>query len=295
MSARKKTAISLLTLLCLTLGLNGVALAANPVTNADELVAQHLDSIANAKVRGEVKTLVVKGPVRYSILVGGAGVLDGKAFLVSEGKKLQLMMKFQNNEYKGEQFVFNGDKDKVAFSTAQQSRSAFGNLVFVQDAIIREGLLGGVLSTAWPLADLSDRKPKLTFEGLKKVDGRDLYSLRYKPKKSSDLEINLYFDPQTYQHVETVYRYASGEGFSPIAGPGASAETSKAGQQQTRYRLQEKFSDFKTVDGMTLPTHYNIQFTQELQSGRTTVNEWDLKDLEISGSTPVDARNFEVK
>lgn len=295
MSTKTNTAIAVLALICSTFGLLGVAAGANPVTNADELVGQHLDSIANAKVRGEIKTLVVKGSVHYSILVGGAGTLDGKAFLVSEGKKLQFMMKLPNNEYRGEQFIFDGDKDKVAFSTAQQSRSAFGNFVFGQDAVIREGLLGGVLSTAWPLANLNDRKAKLTFEGLKKMDGRDLYSTRYKPHKGSDLEITLYFDPQDFHHVETVYTYSLGEGFSSVAGPGAAAETSKAGQQQTRYRLQEKFSDFKTVDGVSLPTHYNIQFSQELQSGRTIVNEWDLKDLDVSRSTPVDARNFEVK
>ena len=38
-----------------------------------------------------------------------------------------------------------------------------------------------------------------------------------------------------------------------------------------RYRLSEKFSDFKIADGVTLPTHYDIQFTQELQNGRTSL------------------------
>jgi hypothetical protein len=70
------------------------------------------------------------------------------------------------------------------------------------------------------------------------------------------------------------------------------SEFSRAGRTK---RPTEKFSDFKTVDGVTLPIHDNIQFSQELQNGRTTLNEWDLKGLDVSNNVPVDARNFEVK
>jgi hypothetical protein len=281
--------LAVLMLLWVTFGSIGKAVAANPITSADELLAQHLDSIASAAVRAGLKTRVAQGPVHYTILVGGAGVLDGKAFLISEGKKLQFMMKLPNNEYRGEQFVFDGEKDSVAFSGARQSRSGFGNFVFVQDAVIREGLLGGVLSTAWALLSLDDHKAKLNFGGLKKIDGQDLYELRYRSRKNNDLEINLYFDPQTFHHVETIYRY------SVTAGLTIRGETATAGLVPNRYRLQEKFSDFKTVDGVTLPTHYDLQFQQELQNGRTTLSDWDMKGLDISNNIPVDSRNFEVK
>lgn len=315
----KKSAISAaLVLLCSTFALISQALAANPPANAEELVAQHLDSIASASVRAGLKTRVAQGPVRYTILVGGAGTLDGKAQIASDGKKLVFMMKLPNNEYRGEQFIFNGEKDSVAFSTARQSRSILGSFVFVQDAVIREGLLGGVLTTAWPLLNLDERKAKLSFDGLKKVDGQDLYDVRYRPHKNTDLEIHLYFDPQTYHHVETTYSYsttqsltgvssATAAGLEPVtsgapgrtgtngASQSGSPETAQARLTPNRYRLTEKFSDFKTVDGVTLPTHDNIQFSQELQNGKTTLNEWDLRELEVSNNVPVDARNFEVK
>ncbi|MGB9199277.1 MAG: hypothetical protein WCB53_20310, partial [Terriglobales bacterium] len=280
--------------------------AANTVNNADELLAQHLESIAKAQDRAALKSRVVQGPVEFRILVGGAGVLDGKAFLVSEGKKFQFMMKLPNNEYKGEQFIFNGDKDSVAFSTAAQSRSSFGNFMFVQDAAIREGLWGGELSTAWPLLNLGERKAKLSFEGLKKVDGQDLYEVRYQPHKSTDLEIQIYFDPQTGHHVRTIYSYSSSSSFANLApstavgngpslggggtavsssqGAGGTAETAAARQFPNRYRLVEKFSDFKSVDGVTLPTHYDIQFSQELQNGKTTLSDWDMKGLMVSNN-----------
>ena len=68
-----------------------------------------------------------------------------------------------------------------------------------------------------------------------------------------------------------------------------------ARQLPNRYRLQEKFSDFKTVDGVTLPTQEDIQFSQELQNGRTTLWDYDLKGLEIANNMGIDAKNFEVK
>lgn len=311
----KNTAILALTMSLAVLG-SGVSLAEDKgVTNAEDLVARHLDSIGLAKTRADLKSHVAQGPVQFKILVGGSGILDGKAIFVSEGDKLQFMMKLLNNEYHGEQFVFDGQKDKVAYSTASQSRSTFGAFVFAQDAVIREGLLGGVLSTAWPLLNLDQRKAKLSFDGLKKVDGQELYDLVYHPKKHSDLEIHLFFDPETYRHVETTYSYSiqagmadlgpgSGGG-SPAPGsmdnpagtgqPGTSSELATGRQQQTRYRLQEKFSDFKAVDGFTLPTHYDLQFTQELRNGRTTVYDWDMKDLNVSSNASLDPRNFEVK
>jgi hypothetical protein len=317
MSTKKNFAIAALALLFSACVSVGNARAANPPANADELVAQHLDSIASSAVRAGLKTRVAQGPVAYKILVGGAGTLDGKAQIASDGKKLVFMMKLPNNDYRGEQFIFDGEKDSVAFSTARQSRSSFGSFVFVQDAVIREGLLGGVLTTAWPLLNLDERKAKLSFDGLKKIDGQDLYDVRYRPRKNSDLEIHLYFDPQTYRHVETTYGYSTiqslvGESSSAAAGlspvtagsPGKSGngmasngspETAQARLNPNRYRLTEKFSDFKTVDGVTLPTHDNIQFSQELQNGKTTLNEWDLKGLEVLNNVPVDARNFEVK
>jgi hypothetical protein len=289
MGTKKNFAVAALALFFSACVLGSNARAANPPANADELVALHLDSIASSSVRTGLKTRVAQGPVRYTILVGGAGTLDGKAQIASDGKKLVFMMKLPNNEYRGEQFIFNGEKVKVAFSGAQQTRSSLGNFVFVQDAVIREGLLGGLLTTAWPLLNVGERNPKLNLEGLKKIDGQELYDLRYRPHKNTDLEIHLYFDPQTYRHVETTYGYSVSQGLT------LGGEKAAAGQQLTRYRLTEKFSDFKTVDGVTLPTHDNIQFSQELQNGRTTLNEWDLKGLDVSNNVPVDARNFEVK
>jgi hypothetical protein len=74
----------------------------------------------------------------------------------------------------------------------------------------------------------------------------------------------------------------------------ANRETLTARQQQTRYRLEERFADFKSADGLTLPTKYTIQFTQELQSGRTTVSEWTIQEDHVANNPALDPKNFEL-
>jgi hypothetical protein len=264
-----------------------VALHAADSMKPEDLVARHLDAIGSKEARATAKTRVVQGTATYRILVGGAGSIEGKTGLVSDGHKSRFMMKFQN-EYRGETFVGNDDKVQVAFANSNQSRSPLASFVQTYDAVIREGLFGGVLSTAWPLLDTSSRNPKLLYEGLKKVDGHQVHQLRYMPRKHTDAEILLYFDAETFRHVKTVYSIEIGNNVGATI-------TESASKKPERSRLEERFSDFKTVDGLTLPSHWNIEFTRELPDGTTTVSQWDLKEDQISHNMGLDPRNFEIK
>lgn len=309
----------MLFVIALALAVAGPSFSRAETLKPEDIVAKYLGSIGSAQARSVSKSRLNQGPATFKILVGGAGTLDGKGVLISEGHKLQFMMKFLSNDYRGEQVIFDGNKVKVAASTSAQSRSALGEFVFSQDAIVREGLLGGELSTAFPLLDLEDRKPKLSYEGEKTIDGQKVLDLRYKPKKSTDLDIHLYFDAETYRHVMTTYSLrlrpgmgnvdpqlsnagampgdvASGTLMSPTGGLVTDTnETVSARQQETRYRLEERFGDFKTVDGLTLPTSYKLHFSQELGNGKTTVNEWDISAGQVSNNINPDPRNFEVR
>ena len=127
--------------------------AVEPVVNPDQIVANHLNSIGAEAVRTGGQGRVAEGAAQFRILTGGSATLDGKSVLVSTGRKFQLMMKFPNTDYHGERIVFDGDRVQIAGATAQQARSIFGEFIRTQDVIIREGLLGGVLSTSWPLLE----------------------------------------------------------------------------------------------------------------------------------------------
>lgn len=262
--------------------------AGDSAPKPEELVARHLDSIGSADVRMAVKDRVVQGTASYRILVGGSGKADGKTGFVSEGHKLRFVVKLSLIDYRGESIAFNGDAVGVAFANANQTRSPFASFIATQDVIVRDGLLGGVLSTAWPLLDMGDRKPKLIVEGLKKVDGRQLYQVRYEPAKHAEAVINLFFEPETFRHVKTVYS-------TSVANNVGATITESSKLLPERTTLEERFADFKTVDGLTLPTHWNMQFTRELPNGSTSVTEWDLKESQITNNMGLDPKNFEVK
>ena len=288
------------------------AFSVNEKLTAEQVIQHHLDSIGNAETRTATKSRVVEGAAHFTIKTGGAATLDGKTVIVSEDRKFQLMMKFPNNVYSGERFICDGNKVQVAFTTQTSNRSNFGQFVYIQDMVMREGLLGGELSTAWSLFDMEHRQPKLSYEGLKTIDGKQLHDVKYTPQRSQNIEVHIFFDPETFHHVLTVYtmsidpQLVKGGYYNSLAIPelggdrGIQTRTSSdavqgSRQQVTRYRIEEKFSDFKAADGLTLPNHYSIQFTQEPQDGKTTVWNWDITTTRILENATLDPRNFEVK
>jgi hypothetical protein len=255
--------------------------------SAEELVAKHLAAVGSPEARAAVKSRVAQGNAVFKILVGGGGQILGTSGMVSEGRKQRFLMRFQQN-YRGENFLSNGDKVSIGFSNSDQSRSGLASLMYAQDAPLREGLWGGVLSTGWPLLDVPGRQPRLTYDGLKKVDGRDLHRLTYQPRKGTDLKIQLFFEPDTFRHVMTTYLLEVGNNVGKTI-------LDSATQKVDRTTLQERFDSFTTVDGVTLPTHWTIQYTREMPSGATSLFNWDIKEDNIQQNVTLDPKNFEIK
>lgn len=253
-----------------------------------ELIAKHLDAIGSPEARNQLKSRVVQGASTYRVLVGGTGAIDGKFAFASEGAKANFLFKINAGSYTGEQFICDGDKTSVVRTYSDKTRSEFGYFMYNEDEIIRENVFGGVWSTNWPLLDIEGHRAKIHVEGMKKVDGKELLAVRYQPKKSYDIEIMLYFDPQTYRHLMTVYSREMQ--ISVVGGELAQAEKSK-----TRSRLEERFSDFKTADGFTLPYHYDVRYTLEMESGFTKTVEWEVTALDIANNVPIDPRSFQLK
>jgi hypothetical protein len=254
----------------------------------EEVIAKHLDAIGTAEARKSVKSRVVQGSATYRIHSGGSGAIDGKSVIASEGGKSNFLFKINTNGYRGEQFICDGNKTSVAGTYADKTRSEFGDFVLAQNVVLREPLLAGVWTSGWPLLDIEAHKAQVHSEGTKKVDGRNLIALRYRPKKGTDLDIMLYFDPQTYQHVMTAYKASQQTGLGE-------GEIATARKQPTRYEIEERFSDFQTVDGLTLPSHYDLRFTEEQESGFTKSVEWEVRATNISNNLTIDPRSFEVK
>jgi hypothetical protein len=266
--------------------------AAKDEFQAGDFVKQHLNSIGSEEARAAVKNRLVQGALTFQYLTV-AGIVNGTLQFVSEGDKFVSVLKIPSPDYRGEQFTTDGKKTAVN-QPKPGVYSAMGRFVFEHNEVLTEGLWGGTLSTAWALSHLDERRAKLQDQGMKKVDGRELHRVDYVPKKSSDLRIELYFEPDTFRHVMTVYSY------SVVARAGGGPAAS-AGQEERYFRLEERFADFKSIDNLTLPGRWTIQFTSG-GGGRTigrgatsSISQFELTDAKISHNITVDPRNFEIK
>jgi len=286
----------------------------------EDVVQKHLASIGSPEVRAAAKSRVMEGNASYRILVGGSGELEGKATLVSEGDKMLLQLKINALKYHGEKFVRNGGKTFVSGTYDDGSRSELGEFLRAEDVPLRDGLLGGVLSTDWALLDMSKDKGKLHYDGLKKVDGVEYRVVSYQARRNADLDITMYFEPETFRHAMTVYKASVHTGIAGTNPEGAlgvapnvtggnvaggadahltnepslagGADAQSARQQPTRYRVEERFSDFQTVEGLTLPWHYELKFSSEQQM--TKVVDWDIKTTRVLNNVSLNAKNFEI-
>ncbi|MBI1749202.1 MAG: hypothetical protein HY234_05195 [Acidobacteria bacterium] len=268
-------------------GLTAPLRAGDEKLKPEDVVAKHLASLGAPEKRAAVKTRVAEGASTLKIIVGGTGETDGRAAFLSEGNKVRIGLPTDKFDYWGEQFGFDGSKTEVAFVQPSR-RSQLGDFVRRYDQILKEGLVGGALTTAWPLLDLAGRQPKLSYDGLKKVDGKQLHRIKYVMKKGQgEVDIYLYFEPETFRHVRTSYNVVRS---SPI---GADI-TQSSQQQETRFLLEEIFSDFKEVDGVTLPMSWTLKQTNQTGQ-RTIIAQHEVKLSRVSHNVAIPAKDFVIE
>jgi hypothetical protein len=276
---------SILTI-CMWLAALSGAVAAD--TKAEDIVAQHLDSIGTAQARGAVTSLAVQGTLRFKIITGGSGESSGSWQRLSEGRKSKFVMKFGDSKWWGEQFVFDGNKASFAGANASHRWSALGGFVAGQENIVKDGLLGGVLGTAWALESIDEHHIKLENLGRKKIDGRELDAIEYLSKNNGNMIVKLYFEPETHHHVMTTYAIEMSANI-------AHNDIQNARQETIHYVLEERFSDFQTENGLTLPRQYDLRFSQQLQNGNTIVYDWAMTADKVLQNPIIAPTNFEAK
>ncbi len=263
-----------------------IATGQNKKLTAEELIANHIKTIGSQEAIASFKTRALTGPVRLVRLIGTAAQLDGKGVMISSGPKFIYVIRFPTTEYPFEQMVFDGERSATGF-LPQGQRSNLSQFLDQQSLPLREGLIGGTLSTAWSLLRLEEKQPKLEYTGLKKIDGRQLHELRYRQRKGSpDLRVTLYFD-ETFRHVHTVYKFEIGARIG--VGPDDSTRI-----QESYYTLSEDFDEFREVDGITLPHYYKQRISIQTSNGSTML-DWTLKVSEISHQEKVDDQTFKIK
>ena len=145
----------------------------------DPIVKKHLDSVGSPEARSAIKSRLVEGIAQYQLLVGGTGEASGKFSLLSADHKLRFVLEFPPNERRDARFLYDGEKVTVAQSFSSTSPS-FTEFLQAEDLILKQGFLGGVLSASWTLLREQKGRDELVYEGLRKVRGKELHTLRYR-------------------------------------------------------------------------------------------------------------------
>lgn len=239
---------------------------------ADEIIAKSLEAIGKKDVREKLKNLTITGEVEFSQGPTSGLPANGKSVFVSDGNKTLMAMTFPIPIYPMEKVVFDGKNLSVAF-VRPGVRSAFGEYLLGYDEIVKEGLLSGTLSTSWSLSNLQGLKAKVSTSGEKKIEGREAYTLTYAPKKGSDVEIRIYIDRENFQHLRTEYRRV-------IAAQMGSNPNLSSSQTENLQTLTEDFSNFKTINGVSLPHSYKLRlFVEKGKATREYYYFHTLKDF----------------
>ncbi len=280
-----KWVVSTLMFLIAAVSTSSTALSHKDKLTAEEVVAKHLESIGTSEARAAVKSRVILGSVLAVSRIGGSGQAAGRAVLASEGNRSLMGMSFDIPQYPRENMGFDGKKLTVADLTPGV-RSTLGQFFMPHEMPFKEGLLEGTLSAAWPLLDMSSRNAKLKFDDSKKIDGREVYVLRYESKNDSGLKTRLYFDAETFRHVRTDYEQRIIQQMRTEPGV-----TQKQGDAITK--LVEEFSDFKTENGLTLPNTYKLQLSIETLS-RRVLQDWTFTLSPFVFNKPLDPKQFDV-
>ena len=249
----------------------------------EDVILKHLESIGTDEARRPGRSRIAAGSSMMNIRTGGRGNAGGAALVASQGEKVLLKAEFNNPGYPFERFGFDGQKFH-ARQHAPGARSPLAQFFLSHDVIFSEGLIGGTLSSAWPLLNIPGREPKLDYSGTAKVKGRQAHKVRYMPRSGSELKITLFFDAETFQHLRTEYERV-------IAAPMGATPGASASQRETRYELVEDFSDFRAESGLTLPHTYTLQFSV-FQVNNPLALDWTINLGRFTFDYPIEAKEF---
>ena len=281
--------LSIVCILAVSLMPTQITTTAGPAAQkltAEEVVAKHLESIGTEELRAKVKSRIILGTAVGTFRVGGTGTSQGGSVMASQGTKSLMAIIYGNKEYPYEKMGFDGKTVSVA-DLKPGIHSTLGKFFMQHEFPLREGLLGGTLSAAWPLLGLSSREAKLRYAGTKKLEERKVHLLEYNAKNNAGLKTTLFFDAETFRHVRTEYEKKQIQQMP--SGPGV---TQQQGDAITK--LVEEFSDFKTQAGLTFPHTYKLQLSVEALN-RRALQDWIFTLTQFSFNREIDDTEFDVR
>lgn len=267
----------------------------------EEVVAAHLKSLGTPELLASIKNRGMSGNASVEFIQGGVGTMTGQSMVITSGRNLSIILRYGGVDYPGEYFAFDG-KDVEVSTIRPGQRSPLGDFIFRYKGVMKEGLLGGVLSLGWPLLDIEKRNVSLKYVSAK-VDGRELHEIDYNPKSGmNDIKVKLFFEPDTFRHVRTEYVLTVQSEQALQAGQTVTRGVvpNSAGQEggtitrdagildrigNSHYLLVEKFDNFREVKfsdstgseakSPILPHSYALEYSVEGQ-GSSFLAHWKI-------------------
>lgn len=265
-----------------------------PKMKVEELVARHLDSIGTPEARAAAKNRVASGTAQVIFRMPASGRLDGSGSFLSDGRLISISLMFASADYQGEHLVFDGKSVDVG-QLQLRVRSHLSDFVYHYGVLLKEGLVGGAITTAWPLLDLAGRQPGLGYSGLKKVDGKPLHELKYRARRDAgDVQVALFFDPETFQHVYSEYRLVVRASMVQDTNLGGKSAADTSSQNDVYYKIQEWFGDFRVVDSLTLPHSYKLAFSRQGPS-QAVIFEYNVALTRVLHNQEMEPRAFTIQ
>lgn len=252
----------------------------------EEVVAKHLESIGPAEARAKLKSHIIIGTAIGTFRLGGSGTSQGGAVLASQADKSLIAITYNSTDYPHERVGYDGTAVRIG-EIRPGVRSMLGRFFSQYEMPIREGLLGGTLSTAWPLADISARNVKLKYSGTKKIGDQRAHVLTYESKNDGGLKVSLFFHEETFRHLRTEY-----ERRMTHTMPSQPGVTQQMGDAITK--LTEDFSDFQPESGVTLPHTYKLTLSIETLTHRS-LQDWVFTLSKFSFNQKIDDSQFDVR
>jgi len=266
--------------------LTNFSLSAKPIgdkVKPEEVIAKHIEALGTAEARSSTRSRIVAGTSLMNLKTGGRGNMTGPALLASQNGRVLLKAEFNSATYPFEKFGFDGGK-LHAKQYAPGVRSPLAEFLLSHDTTFSEGLIGGTLSSAWPLLNLTARGAKVQYAGTDKIDGRQAHKLKYTPRQGTELKITIYIDAETFQHLRTVYE-------REIAAPMGTVPAQSASMRGMSYKLVEDFRDFRKEGDLTLPHTYTMEYSVS-RLNQPLALEWTFNLTRFTFDYPINEKEF---
>jgi hypothetical protein len=251
----------------------------------EEIVSKHLASIGTPEDITAAKSIVMMGKGMLTSKLNRGIAIGGEAQFASTGSMLLFALGLNAADYPYEKFAFDGKSQSLGVPSGR--KTALAEWLRAKNFLLKEGLVGGSMSTAWALRNPANLK-KMQAAGTEKIDDRLTYRVKY-DSGGDNLRITLFFDAETFQHVRSEYKYEM------QARMGATATASVSSQKDT-YNMEETFSNFKTADKLTLPFGYkiSIDITSPSSGAGTIQLDWTMQYANAYYNEVIDPAVFKV-